>query len=270
MRSGNLSDWSGTAFTTAFLSGIAASTILWNAYQDGRISKREMFLAALLNAGLPSYFLHLPITFAIIIPLVGKAGAIYLTITFAAAALRTLAVIIAGKSLLREKAGCDVYRSEAVQGEEHNKSIASLFKRYLVHRLSYIVLYMVPIYILVVLSRRWGLFDLLREASIHVLKTKAIPIEGVSVVVFSIVAEFTASAAAAGAMLHEGVLTVKQTVIALILGNIIATPIRALRHQLPRYLGIYRPSIGIALLVTGQLLRIASVMLASALYVFIF
>ena len=271
MRMGNLSDWSGTAFTTAFLSGIAASTMLWNAFQDGRISRREMFIAALLNAGLPSYFLHLPITFAIIVPLVGPAGMIYLAVPFTAAIIRTVVVIMAGRILLADKKSLqDSGEKEESTGSESKKDVMELFRKYLSQRLSYIILYTVPIYLLVVLFRLWGLFDLLRDMSAHLVTTNVVPVEGISVVVFSIVAEFAAGAAAAGAMLQEGVLSIRQTVAALILGNIIATPVRALRHQLPRYLGIYRPATGIALIITGQLLRITSVALAGAAYWILF
>ncbi len=267
MKMGNLSDWSGTAFTTAFLSGIAASTMLWNAYQDRRISKREMFISALLNVGLPSYFLHLPITMAIIVPLVGEAGMIYLCITFTAAVIRTAVIIMAGRILLAQKghAGTSA-RQDAVRPEEKTKSTMEIFRKYLSERLSKIMLYTVPIYILVVLLRIWGFFDILRSTGAHLINTNALPVEGMSVVIFSIMAEFTAGAASAGAMLQEGMLNVKQTVAALVLGNIIATPIRALRHQLPRYLGIYRPSTGIALIIIGQLLRITSVALAGGIY----
>ena len=272
MKMGNLSDWSGTAFTTAFLSGIAASTMLWNAYQDGKISKKEMFISALLNVGLPSYFLHLPITLSIIVPLVGRPGLIYLGITFVAALFRTAAVIIAGRILLKRQGStpgkCPAGRE--IRTGKKEKKVMELFRKYLSQRLSYIVLYTVPIYILVVLSRAWGLFDALKDISAHLVTTNVIPVEGVSVVVFSIVAEFAAGAAAAGAMLQEGVLDIKQTVAALVLGNIIATPIRALRHQLPRYLGIYRPATGIALIIVGQTLRVTSVALSGFLYWILF
>ncbi len=272
MKMGNLSDWSGTAFTTAFLSGIAASTMLWNAYQDGKITRTEMFISALLNVGLPSYFLHLPITLSIIVPLVGTAGLIYLFITFAAALFRTAVVILAGRILLKDRGRRRDRNPDTgdFNQDGEKKDVMDLFRKYLSQRLSYIVLYTVPIYILVVLFRVWGLFDVLRDASAHLVTTNIIPVQGVSVVVFSIVAEFAAGAAAAGAMLQEGVLTVKQTVAALVLGNIIATPVRALRHQLPRYLGIYRPAIGVALIIVGQTLRITSVALAGFLYWILF
>ncbi len=268
LRLGNLSDWSATAFTTAFLSGIAANTMLWNAFKEGRISKKEMFISALLNVGLPSYFLHLPITFAIIVPLTQKAGILYMTITFCAAVIRTVVIIMFGRITLKGPDGPSVNKEDSSVSNANKKelTVGKLFKKYVTKRLSSIVLYTVPIYMLVVLLRLHGFFDMVQHATAQLLKTSALPIEGISVVVFSIVAEFSAGAAAAGAMLQEGILTVKETVMALVLGNIIATPIRALRHQLPRYLGIYTPGTGFALLVTGQVLRVTSVILATGIF----
>ncbi len=272
MRAGNFSDYSGTAFTSAFLSGVAANTLLWNAYQEGKITKREMLLATLLNLGLPSYFLHLPVTFAVIVPLVGSAGAIYITITLFAAVVRTIVVLITGRFLLRNEGS----RASTGQGtmvdarprtrQEKLQRVKQLLEKYVKVRLGNILCYTVPIYLFVVYLQEVGLFHYLQQASAHLFVGDHLPVEGISVVVFSIVAEFTAGAAAAGAMLSAGVLTVKQTVTALLLGNIIATPVRALRHQLPRYLGIYRPKIGIQLLLMGQALRVTSVIIVGWLY----
>ncbi len=273
MRAGNFSDYSGTAFTSAFLSGIAANTMLWNAYQEQKISRREMFLATLLNVGLPSYVLHLPVTFAVIVPLVGSAGAIYLAITFLAAVLRTIVIVCAGRVLLSGNVHDDVHVEGArkeITGQDRLSKVRRLAEKYIKVRLSNILCYTVPIYIFVVLLQQTGFFHWLQEESAHLIVSKSMPVEGISVVVFSIVAEFTAGAAAAGAMLSAGVLSLKQTVTALLLGNIIATPVRALRHQLPRYLGIYQPRIGIQLLLVGQALRVVSVVIVGWLYYIFF
>ncbi len=278
MRFGRLSDYSSSAFTISFLSGIAGSTMLWSAYKDGRISLKEMYLAALLNVGLPSYFLHLPVTMAIIIPLVGTAGAIYMAITFLSALLRSVVVLLLGRVLLNpgglphfnmdSRESGDSERDR--QKQSRKKDFSTLFRYYITKRFSQIVIYTVPIYILVVLMQLWGLFDWLKDLSATFVTTNLIPVEGVSVVVFSIVAEFAAGAAAAGAMVQNGILTTKETVIALVLGNLIATPVRAIRHQLPRYIGIFKPAVGIKLLLMGQMLRVISVLLVSWLYLIIF
>lgn len=266
MRAGNFSDFSGTAFTSAFLSGVAANTLLWNAYKEQKISRREMLLATLLNLGLPSYSLHLPVTFAIIVPLAGRAGAVYITITLLAAILRTIIVLLLGRILLsRHNTPANVQTGrktgEPVTMDARRAKVKKLLKKYLKVRLGNILCYTVPIYLFVAFLQQSGFFHWLQEAGANLFIGKDLPVEGISVVVFSIAAEFTAGAAAAGAMLNAGVLTLKETVTALIIGNIIATPIRALRHQLPRYLGIYQLRTGLELLVMGQTLRIISVII---------
>ncbi|MBW2150434.1 MAG: nucleoside recognition protein, partial [Deltaproteobacteria bacterium] len=44
---------------------------------------------------------------------------------------------------------------------------------------------------------------------------------------------------------------------------------RALRHQLPRYLGIFSPGIGLKLLLAGQAFRIASLVVVGCVYYYI-
>jgi hypothetical protein len=51
---------------------------------------------------------------------------------------------------------------------------------------------------------------------------------------------------------------VRQTVLALLAGNVLAFPLRALRHQLPHYMGIYAPRTGLQILALGQMLRVLS------------
>ena len=72
--------------------------------------------------------------------------------------------------------------------------------------------------------------------------------------------------AAAGALLEAGILSVKQTVLALLIGNVLAFPVRALRHQLPRYIGIYSPKMGTQILLMGQGFRIVSIILVGIIY----
>ena len=57
-----------------------------------------------------------------------------------------------------------------------------------------------------------------------------------------------------------------QTVLALLIGNILAFPVRTLRHQLPRYMGIFSPKMGTQILLMGQSFRITSLILAGIVY----
>ena len=96
-----------------------------------------------------------------------------------------------------------------------------------------------------------------------------VPAQSLSVVVLSFASEFTAGLAAAGALIDAGTITVKQTVIALLLGNIIAFPIRAIRHPLPRYMGIFSPGMGLSMLLMGQGFRVASIVFVGLVYWFV-
>jgi hypothetical protein len=96
--------------------------------------------------------------------------------------------------------------------------------------------------------------------------TSFMPMESLSVIILSFAAEFTSGFAAAGALLEAGVLTVKQTVVALLLGNILGFPVRALRHQLPRYIGIFSPKMGTQLLLLGQSFRVSSIVVVGIIY----
>ncbi|MEZ0329617.1 MAG: nucleoside recognition protein [Dissulfuribacterales bacterium] len=270
LRIGRFSAVTASAFTAAFFSGIVANTILAKAYQDKTISKRELFLANLLNVGFPAYTLHFPTAMAILLPMVGKAGVIYLVLTVLAAMMRTVFVLTIARIYRPECTG----QADTIAPCNENPSIpfksqvtpADNIWEQLIKRLWRIAIYTVPIYTFVVVLQEKGFFKWLEQSAAHIFTTTFLPVEGVSVVVFSIVSEFTAGAAAAGAMLHGGILTHKETVIALLIGNIIATPVRALRHQLPTYLGIFTPSIGIQILFMGQALRVISIVIILICY----
>ena len=136
-------------------------------------------------------------------------------------------------------------------------------------RIKKIVMYVVPIYILIFILNDMGLFKMARQWLSGYVVTAFIPMEALSVVILSFTAEFTSGFAAAGALLDAGILTIKQTAMALLIGNIIAFPIRALRHQLPHYIGIYSPKMGVQLLAMGQGLRITSIILVGIIYYYV-
>lgn len=262
---GHLCHYSGAAFTTALFSGVVANTMLANYHREKKISKKEMFLSNFIN-GLPAYFLHLPTTFFIILPLTGVAGALYILLTFFAAILRTLAYLAYGHFAL------DITRSSIFLSLPKRKGWTQIWRdikeKFPSHLLK-IAVYVVPIYTFVFIINKWGVFQWLRLHIASFITTQFIPIEAVSVVIFSLTAEFTSGFAAAGALLQAGALTVKETVLALLIGNIMAFPIRALRHQLPRYVGIFSPKLGTQMLLMNQGFRILSILLIALLYFFL-
>ena len=265
-RFGRLGDHCSAAFTAAFFSGVTANAMLLDFYKESRISRKQLFLSNFINQ-LPAFFLHLPTTFFIVIPLTGWAGVLYFAITFVAVLFRTILFLIyghirfpavteAGESVnpipVEKKAALDVIRDR--------------IKKRLPRRLARIAVYVIPIYVLVFILNAMGLFQHMREAMAGYVVTAFMPMESLSVIILSFAAEFTSGFAAAGALLEAGVLSVKQTVIALLIGNILAFPIRALRHQLPRYIGIFSPKMGTQMLLMGQGFRISSIIIVGIGY----
>jgi hypothetical protein len=269
-RFGNLGNQCGAAFTTAFFSGVTANALLLDFLREAKITRRQLYLSNFINQ-LPAFFLHLPTTFFMVIPLTGLAGVLYFLITFLAVLFRTILFLLYGHFFLPSQAAETVREVDAI-GKQKNHDLRGIWDRIklrLPQRLMRIAIYVVPIYTLVFVLNALGIFKLLREGLADYVVTTFLPMESLSVIILSFAAEFTSGFAAAGALLDAGVLTIKQTVIALLIGNILAFPVRALRHQLPRYIGIFSPKMGTQILLMGQSFRVTSIIFAGIVYYYV-
>jgi hypothetical protein len=256
-RFGRLGDRCGAAFTAAFASGVAANAMLQDFFKEGKITRRQLYLTNFLNQ-LPAFFLHLPTTFFTVISMTGTAGALYFALTFLAVLLRTLVLIAYGRWRL-PAAPLPADAAPAAQNAARFERVWAAVREKLPERILRIGILVVPIYTAVFVFNRLGFFAAARDWLAAAVVTAFVPMESLSIVVLSFVAEFTSGFAAAGALQDAGMLTTQQTVLALLTGNVLAFPIRALRHQLPHYMGIYSPRMGAELLVLGQLFRVVSI-----------
>jgi hypothetical protein len=268
-RFGNLGPRCSAAFTTAFFSGVAANAMLLGFYKENLISRRQLFLVNFINQ-FPAYFLHLPTTVFIVLPLTGWAGGLYFALTFLAVVLRSALFLLYGHLRLAPEpslpAPTVVSDNPPDASGRNGNGIWTGIRRRLPDRLTSIAIYVVPIYIAVYMLNAMGLFDLLQGWMADAVASSLLPVEALSVVVLSFAAEFTSGFAAAGALMDAGVLSTRQTVLALLIGNVTAFPIRALRHQLPHYMGIYTARMGTQLLLMGQGLRVLSILLVGFVY----
>jgi len=269
-RYANLGSHCSAAFTAAFFSGVSANAMLLGFYKEESISKRQLILTNLINQ-FPAYFLHLPMTFFIVTPLTRTAGVLYFVLTFLANMLRTMMFVLYGHFFMKPQAnGKELENSrESAQAKSSHKKIKPFWPS-LIEKLPgqfvRVTAYVVPTYTVVYVLTAAGAFESLEGFMTKFAVKTIIPVESLSVVMLSFISEFTAGFAAAGALMDAGAITVKQTVIALLLGNIIAFPIRAIRHQLPRYMGIFSPVMGLQMLLMGQGFRVASLILVGTVY----
>ncbi len=265
-RFGHLSPLTGAAFSICFFSGIAANTMLAEGYDNKQLSRRELILANLFNS-LPANFLHLPTTFFIAVPIIKGAAFIYIGLTVSAAIVRTLCIALLGRTLL------PATNTEAVQAElppdsshPFRSALQNTLKRFK-RRIRKIVSYTVPIYIFFYYLAEAGFFTAAeRFMAQHLSWLAWLSPQAISILTFQVVAEFTAGLAAAGSLLANGSMSVREIVLVLLIGNILSSPIRAVRHQYPYYAGIFKPVLAAELLFFSQGFRAISIAIVTILY----
>jgi hypothetical protein len=253
----------GAAFSAAFASGVAANTLLFTSWQEGRLNKRQLVLANLLNASLPAFFLHLPTTFFVVYAMMSQVALLYFGLTLLAALLRCLGVIALSRLILPPAR--PLARQTPAPAKPWRQVLADTWPKFL-GRLKRLLLIILPVYLAIFVLAQGGFFTWLGQALARFVSSEVVSMEAMSVVIFGVMAEFTSGFAAAGALLHAGSLGIKEVVVALLIGNVVATPVRALRHQLPHYMGIYSPGLGSQLLIMGQGARVLSVLMVTLLF----
>lgn len=264
-QAGHMQDLVGASFSMAFFSGMAANTMLAEAHREGRLSDRELVLANLFNS-LPTYFLHLPTMLFVAAPFLGRAAAIYVGLTFGAAVLRSLLIVLAGRFLLpRRDPGC-VECQLPDKGPTWREALARSYKRFK-RRIAKICLITAPIYAAMVLLNSRGFFGAAeRFIGEYLTFMDWLSPKAASIVVFGMAAEFTAGLAAAGALLQGGELPARELVLALLAGNLLSTPMRAFRHQFPYYAGIFKPALAMKLIAHNQAFRAVSLVAVGVAY----
>jgi len=266
IRAGHMKDVVGASFSVSFFSGMTGNTMLAEAFRQGDISQRELVLANLLNS-LPTYFGHLPTTISISWPFLGSsAAAVYLGLTFGAAILRTFCVALAGRFLLPPPMEGGLARIAPVKGITWREALAKSWKRFK-RRIVKICCITAPIFAGIELLNAYGFFRAAeRWMNAHAGFLSWVSPKEITIVIFGMAAEFTKSQAAAGALLRSGDIPAKNVVLALLIANILSTPVRAVRHQFPSYAGIFRPAVAAKLLAYSQTFRAGSMLLMTVMY----
>jgi hypothetical protein len=269
VRRAHLSDITGASFSMAFFSGVTANTMLSEAYDQGRISRQELIFANLFNS-LPTYFLHLPTLFFLAVPMLKGVAFIYVGLTLFAAFLRTVCILVVGRVVLPgNKEHCVTCRLEENTITNFHQALQKAWLRFQ-KRIKRILLITIPIYTAVFLLHRFGLFAQF-EAWLagHVNFLSWLHPESLGIVALQLTAEISAGLAAAGALLDNGSLEARQVVLALLAGNVLSAPMRAVRHQFPFYAGIFQPKLAAELITYNQIFRIGSIILVGVFYYFL-
>ena len=266
IRFGHLSDTTGASFSLAVFSGVSANTLLAEAYDQEKIGKAELVLANLFNS-LPTYFVHLPTMFFITVPLIKGAALIYVGLTLVAALFRTFSIVIVSRFLLPKPDSREEQPpADARTAVDWRQAIRKSWLRFK-KRIRKILLVTVPIYIIVYVMNRIGFFTELEQATAAYLSfIPGLTPHAMGIITLQMASELTAGVAAAGALLQDGKMEYREIILALLVGNILSSPLRAVRHQFPYYAGIFKPKVATELIVCSQAFRVFSLVLVAAAY----
>jgi hypothetical protein len=265
VRLGNLSDTAGASFSVAFFSGVTANTMLAEAHDQGKISKKELVFANLFNS-LPTYFLHLPTLFFVAVPFIGKTAFLYVGLTLFAAFMRTTLIIFLGRIILVADPDSCVVCQLGEEKSDWRQALQKTWVRFR-RRMKTILIITIPIYIGIYFLNRMGFFDMIEKyMAEHLALLVWMHPQSLGIIALQVTAELSAGLAAAGALLDAGSVTSQEVVLALLLGNVLSSPMRAIRHQLPFYSGIFKPRLAVELIVYNQSFRMGSILLVACLY----
>ncbi|KPJ99667.1 MAG: hypothetical protein AMJ60_04290 [Desulfobacterales bacterium SG8_35] len=269
VRLAHLSDITGASFSMAFFSSVTANTMLSEAFEQKKITKQELIFSNLFNS-LPTYFLHLPTLFFLAVPLIKGVAFVYVGLTLLAAFLRTVCILVVGRIVLPgNKEHCVTCRLTENRVTSLSQAFYNAWLRFQ-GRIKRIVLITVPIYTAVFILNRFGMFGRLEEwLAQHVKLLAWLHPESLGVVALQLTAEISAGLAAAGALLDNGSLEARQVVLALLAGNVLSSPMRAVRHQFPFYAGVFRPKLAAELITYNQIFRTGSIILVGIFYYFL-
>lgn len=263
-RLANFGPVASSAFALAFISPAAANSLLAEKYEHEEITARELLLANLFN-GLPAWLTHTPTLFLLLWPALGSLAIIYTGLTLLAAAGRSMLVLFLGRIFLapaRDFLSCGLPVREA-------NPVASFLKawKHFKKRLPRLIFFSAPIFLLMWICQQYGYFNLFESwLARHLEWLSFLKPQAMSIIALQFLAEMGATLGAASAALQDGSLTSHDVVLAMLAGNILATPMRAIRHQLPAYAGFFKPAMAVRLVLVNQALRAASMILVTFLY----
>lgn len=265
-RAAHLRDVAGASFSLAFVSPAAANGLLSESHNMGELSRNELMLANLFNS-LPAYLVHTPTIFLLTWPVLGMPAVVYVGLTLLAAAGRTGFTIVLSRRLLPPPPqGCIACQGLKEQSTGWSAALRKAWKRFL-RRLPKLLFFTAPIYVLMFFLQRSGYFAVAEAwLATHMGWLSFLKPQAMGIIVLHLAAELGAALGAAGSVLQTGGLSPRDVVLALMVGNILSTPMRAIRHQLPSYAGFFRPTLALRLVLANQGLRAASMTVVTIIY----
>lgn len=227
----------GVSFLMAFASPPAADAMLAEYHEKKLITKKEMFLAAMINSSFPigvnNFFYVVPV----LIPLLGVTGLEY-SLIFLLIGLVQAGVLMVASRLMLERRHATF---EPSVKKKERICLADAFTQSLkasIPTIKRITLIIVPALFVTCILIEAGVFDALASYISDVSYYLPIPPAGLGIIT-ALFGNFIAACAVASSLLSAGMITGREVILTLLIGNVLASIVTAFKTIMPYYVGIF-------------------------------
>jgi len=251
---GRLRPECGASFLTAFVSPAAGNSMLVRYHDAGLIGKRELLIAAIVNT-FPGIVMHWRTMLPVALPLIGVFGLVYYGLLVLVGLIKTGLALLMGRFFLEAKdPGGSGARPVEVRARSGLRGALINSVRKSRKTLLRIVRTTVPVTVTMFLLIGAGVFDRLNDRLEFLTAYVPLPPEALSIVVTRIGSNIGALTVA-GSLLSAETVAGRDIVLALLIGNILASGVN-LRYLIPYYFGIFGAPFGTRVLALSMGLRI--------------
>ncbi|RLA96167.1 MAG: nucleoside recognition protein [Deltaproteobacteria bacterium] len=227
----------GASFLMAFASPPAADAMLAEYYEKKLITKKEMFLAAMINSSISininDFFYIVPV----LIPLLGVTGLEYALIFLLIGFVQAGILMVASRLMLKR-------RHEVFEDSMKKKEricLADAFTQSLkgsIPTIKRITLTIVPALFVTCILIEAEVFDALASYISGVSYYLPIPPAGLGIIT-ALFGNFIAACAVASSLLSAGLITGREVILTLLIGNVLTSIVTAFKTIMPYYVGIF-------------------------------
>ncbi|USG99331.1 hypothetical protein K1720_07270 [Thermococcus argininiproducens] len=253
----NLPEECALAFATAFLNTRAGNAMLIDFYKEGKIGKKELYIASLMNA-FPAMVRHWNSLVPVLLATLGTFGLLYFGILVLIGFIQTTVFAFAGKLLIKSPK-----QIKNVQGQVKNSQ--EPFKKVLRKALAKTKRHSMPILKTMVLATyitalliAAGFFEYLTSLVKDFAAFLPLSPEEISVALSAMASSIAAYTLGAN-LLKAGLISEKALIRSLLLGSVLAN-ITFLRVLIPYYVGLYGAKDGTKIMLISMATRSAIIL----------
>ena len=250
-RFSHLKQECGVSFLMAFGSGVAAYAMLAKYRADGLISKKEMFLAAMINS-FPGVLLHWRSMLPVLIPLLGTIGLVYFLLFVLIGLVKTALLMVISRILLPVSPEPELSPENKPRPPLKGAFIGSLRSSWKIIRRMVIIT--VPTMLVISILIETGVFNGLTSYLSGISAYLPVPASGLSI----IAAMFGHSIAAytvASNLLATGEIAARGIILSLLIGSVLSSTIYMFRDVMPYYVGVFGPKAGVQITLLSSAIR---------------